>query len=177
MVYLNRHISYNESKYESINFTEWEIEMAKVIEEELNRKLQINERGHGEDEEYLFITRVAAIYSSFDPLYEYTSSYLSVSFAWYTPCAVKYQRWSRFFNIFSVDMWICFALSLVLAVITVRCISNYGHRSHLHQSKSYSNIFSVTSNIIAVFLSVSVNTQPRSTPVHLFFFFWVYPTN
>ena len=70
-------------------------------------------------------------------------------------------------------MWICFALSLVLAVITVRCISNYGHKSHLHQSKSYSNIFSITANIISVLLSVSVNTQPRSAPLRLFFFSWV----
>jgi len=80
---------------------------------------------------------------------------------------VKYQRLSHFFNIFSVDMWICYVLSLVMAVITARCISNYKHKSHLHESKSYSNIFSVTSNIIAVVLSVSVNTQPRSAPLRL----------
>ena len=70
-------------------------------------------------------------------------------------------------------MWICFALSLVLAVITVSCISNYAHKSHLHESKSYSNIFSITANIISVVLSVSVNTQPRSAPLRLFFFGWV----
>jgi hypothetical protein len=70
-------------------------------------------------------------------------------------------------------MWICYALSLLLAVITVRCISNYEQKSHLHESKSYSNIFSVTSNIIAVVLSVSVNTQPRSAPLRLFFLCWV----
>ena len=79
------------------------------------------------------------------------------------PSAVKYQRWSGFFNIFSVDMWLCFALSLVLAVITVSCISNYVHKSHLHESKSYSNISSVTANIIAVSLSVSVNTATLCT--------------
>jgi hypothetical protein len=86
---------------------------------------------------------------------------------------VKYERWKCFFNVFSVDMWLCFALSLVLAVITVRCISNYGHDSHLDESNSYSNIFIVTSNIIAALLAVSVNTQPRSAPLRLFFFCWV----
>jgi len=70
-------------------------------------------------------------------------------------------------------MWLCFALSLVLAVITVCFISNYGQKSHLQESNSYSNIFSVTANIIAVVLSVSVNTQPRSAPLRLFFFCWV----
>ena len=110
-----------------------------------------------------------AVYFHIDNFSEYTRSYLTVRNVWYTPCAVKYQMWSCFFNIFSVNMRICFALSLVLAVITVSCISNYAHKSHLHQSKSYSNIFSVTSNIIAVSLSVSVNTQPRSAPLRLFF--------
>jgi hypothetical protein len=70
-------------------------------------------------------------------------------------------------------MWICFALSLVLAVITVSSISNYGHKTHLHQSKSYSKIFIVTANIIAGSPSLSVNTQPRSAPLRLFFFCWV----
>jgi hypothetical protein len=36
-----------------------------------------------------------------------------------------------------------------------------------------SNIFSVTSNIIPVVLSVSVNTQPRAVPLRLFFLCWV----
>jgi hypothetical protein len=57
--------------------------------------------------------------SSFDKFMDYTRSYLTLNAAWYTPCAIKCERWSRFFIIFSVDMWICFALSLVLSVITV----------------------------------------------------------
>jgi len=112
--------------------------------------------------------------STFHYIHEYTCSYISIRIVWDTTCIVKYQRWSRFFNIFSVDMWVFFVLSLVLAVTTVSCISNYGHKSHLHKSKSYSNIFSVTANIIAVSLSVSVNTQPRSAPLRLFFFCWVW---
>jgi len=69
-------------------------------------------------------------------------------------------------------MWICFTLSLVFAVITVRCISNYGHKSHLHESKSY-NIFSVTANNTAVSLSVSVNTQLCSLPLYMFYSYLV----
>jgi len=34
--------------------------------------------------------------------------------------------------------------------------------------------FSVSSNIISVILSVSVSTQPRSAPLRLFFFCWVW---
>jgi len=109
----------------------------------------------------------------FDYFGEYTRSYFTDSFVWYTLCAVKHEKWSRFFNIFSVNMWICFTVSLVLAVITVSCISNCRHKSHLHQSNSYNNIFCVITNIIAVSLSLSVNTQPRSAPLRLFFFCWV----
>ena len=122
---------------------------------------------------FIFVGRFPGVNPAFDNFSEYTRSYLTIRLVWYTPCAVRYERVSRFFKIFSVDMWICFALSLVLAVITVRCISNYAHKSHLRESKSYSNILSVTANIIAVLLSVSVSTQPRSAPLRLFFFCWV----
>jgi hypothetical protein len=57
-------------------------------------------------------------------------------------------------------MWLYYAFSLVLAVITARYIWNYTHKSH---------ISSVTTNIKAVSLSVSLNTQLRSAPLRAFF--------
>jgi hypothetical protein len=134
-----------------------------------NRKLGLALKSHP----FIFVGGFPAVNLAFDDMNEYTHSYLTLRLVWYTPCAVQFERWSRFFSIFSVGMWIFFALSLVLAVITVRCISNYGHKPHLLEFSSYSNIFSVTSNIIAVSLSVSVNTQPHSAPPKLFFFCWV----
>jgi len=122
---------------------------------------------------FMFLGWFGGVFPELDYFSEYTHIYLTIRTAWYTPCAVKYQKCSRFFNILSVDLWICFAFSLVLAVITVCCISVYGHNSHLHQYQSYSNISSVTTNIISVSLSVPVNTQPRSAPLRLFFFCWV----
>jgi len=179
LVYTTRHIWHNDSKYQYYFVEEWGVELVKVIGEALNFSLHILNTVDGKVKEFpidapsILVGVSPPVDSKYDHLYEYTHSYLSLRIVWYTPCAVKYQRWSRFFNIFSVDMWICFAFSLVLAVITVRCISNYAHKSHLHESNSYSNIFSVTANIIAVSLSVSVNTQPRSAPLRLFFFCWV----
>jgi hypothetical protein len=122
---------------------------------------------------FIIVGSYAGVDSELDYFGEYTRSYFSILFAWYTPCALKYRKWSRFFSVFSVDMWICFTLSLVLAGNTVSCISNYQHKSHLHQSNSYSNISGVTANIIAVSLSLSVNTQLRSAPLRLFFCSWV----
>ena len=150
--------------------------MLKMIGNSLNITLDIESRDKEEHRPSPPVINVGG-WNAFPPKKfnstEYSWNYLTLHFAWHTPCSVKYQKWSRFFNIFSVNMWICFALSLFLAIITVRCISIYGHKSHLLQSKSYSKIFSVTSNIISVVLSVSVNTQPRSAPLRLFFFCWV----
>jgi hypothetical protein len=66
--------------------------------------------------------------SPFHSFIDCTHSYITVRFVWYTQYAVKYERWSRYCNVFSVDMWICFNLPLVLAVITVHYISNWGTR-------------------------------------------------
>jgi len=150
----------------------WEIELFGVVGTALNMSLDFQV---GKETEYLkgspaiSVGAYATLPSTkFDSM-ESTLSYLSVSFVWYTPCSLNYQRCYRFFNIYSVHLWISFAFSLVLAIITVRCIYNYGHKSHTQESNSHSNIFSATTNIIAVSLSVSVNTQPRSAPLRLFF--------
>jgi len=154
----------------------WEIELLGVVGNALNMSWDFQV---GKETEYLkgspaiSVGAYATLPSTkFDSM-ESTRSYVSVSFVWYTPCSLNYQRWYRFFNIFYVHLWISFAFSLVLAIITVRCIYNYEHKSHTQESNSHSNIFSATTNIIAVSLSVSVNTQPRSAPLRLFFFCWV----
>jgi hypothetical protein len=181
LVYLPKNISYNDSGYRNVYEDGYEIELLRIIGNSINVSLDIVEHVQEKTDDldtdtensgsipFVSLGSYVGVSSDFDNSNEYTRSYLNIRTAWYTPCALKYQRWSRFFNILSVDRWICFALSLVLAVITVRCISNYGHKSHLYES----NIFSVTSNTIAVSLSVSVSTQPRSAPLRLFFFCWV----
>ena len=150
--------------------------MLKIIGNSLNLSLAIEE-----DVEETYCKSLPAIYvggykmipSMKTASRESSRNYLTIHSACYTPCALKYPKLGRFFNIFSVHMWIRFAFSLVLAVITVRCISIYAHKTHFHEFNSYSNIFSVTVTIIAVLLSVSVNTQPRSAPLSLFFFCWI----
>ena len=187
-VNLPRKVCYNELECHVVYEDGWGIEMLRIIGNVLNITLDIvnyasivddlndvvgKEVSKRKGTPLIFAEMILGLFPEFDYTSEYTRSYFSSRIAWYTPCAIKYRLWSRFFNIFSVNMWICFALSLVLAAITVSCISNYRHKSHLHQSQSHSNIFSVTTNIIAVSLSVSVNTQPRSAPLRLFFFCWV----
>ena len=188
LVYPPKHVRYNDSYNQTVYEEGMEIEMLKVIGNALNMSFDIvayqvdlKNMSDGnlklvvrKGEPFILVGLSPGIKSEFDSFSEYTRSYHTERMVWYTPCAVKYERLSRFFKIFSGDMWICFALSLVLAVITVRCISNYGHKSHLHESNSYNNIFSVTSNTISVVLSMSVSTQPSSTPLRLFFLCWVW---
>ena len=174
-VFPPKRIWYKNSGYQNVYEDGIEIELIRIIGNSLNMTLDIEDTTlleHRKVAPSIYAGRYATISSALDFLAERTRGYLSARLDWYTPCAVRHQRWNRFFNIFSVDMWICFALSLVLAVITVSCISIYGHKSHLHESSSYSNIFTVTANILAVSLSVSVNTKPRSAPLRLFFFCW-----
>jgi hypothetical protein len=159
LVYPPKHVPYNDSYNQTVYEEGMEIEMLKLIGNALNMSFNIEKftdavlfRRAGNKEivkelkgqPFIFVGWFPGVNPAFDNFTEYTRSYLTVRLVWYTPCAVKYERWSRFFKIFSVDMWIFFALSLVLAVITVRCISNYTHKSHLHESNSYSKIFSVT---------------------------------
>jgi len=175
-VFPPKRIWFNNSSYQDVYEDGIEIELLRIIGNALNMTMDIEDSTAIEYRKVtpsMYVGEYATHSSALDYATERTRGYLTARFDWYTPCAVKSRRWSRFFNIFYVDMWICFALSVVLAVVTVRCISNYGHKSHLHQSNSYSNISSVTTNIIAVVLSVSVNTQPRSTPLRLFFLCWV----
>ena len=188
LVYPPKHVRYNDSYNQTVYEKGLEIDMLKVIGNKLNMSLGITEfwsvvssvsagnrkkleefKGHP----FIFVGWFPGVNPTFDKFNEYTRSYIHLRPFWYTPCAVKIERWSRFFSIFSVDMWICFVLSLVLAVITVSCISSYAYKSHLNESQSYSNISSVTANIIAVSLSVPVNTKPRSAPLRMFFFCWV----
>jgi hypothetical protein len=100
-----------------------------------------------------------------------TRSYYSMKIAWCTPCATKYPRWTRIFMIYSVDLWICFISSIVLAVITVICISNYGYKFRLPEFREYRNIISVTVNITAVTLGTPIYSHKASYfSVRVFFF-------
>ena len=168
--------SNNESRYEELHEGGWEIELLGVVKNALNMSLDIEIRNlndYSKSFPDIYVGGIIALPSKKFNMIEITRNFFTWTSAWYTPCAVQKQRLSRFFEIFSVDVWLCFVLSLVFAIITVRFISNFTQKSHLHQSKSYTNIFSVTSNIISVVLSVSVNSQPRSAPLRLFFICWV----
>jgi hypothetical protein len=170
-VNLPKSFRYNNSEYHNVYEDGLEIQLLKIIETSLNMSLEIED---GNEKDCRNVTPLIYIggYSPWNSAkgYEFTQSYLNVRFLWYTPCALKYQRWTRFFKIFSVDMWISFILSIVLAVITVSSISYYGHKSHLHEFKSYGNILSIIANFISVSLSVSVNAQPRTSALRVFFF-------
>jgi hypothetical protein len=109
----------------------------------------------------------------FSSYLETTRSYYSIRISWCTPCATKYPRWANVFRIFSADLWITFNLSLFLAIITVVYISKFGQKFHLTEFRVYRDINSVTTNITAISLGMSVATKPRTSPLRVFFFFWV----
>jgi hypothetical protein len=157
-----------DSGYQNVYERGWDIELLGVVGNALNMSLDFVVGSEKLNSPAIYVGAYAGLPNAKVGLKESTRSYLNENLVWYTPCSLKYPRWSRFFHIFSVDLWICCIFSLILAVITVSCISNYGHKSESNQSSSYSNISSATTNIVAVSLSVSVNTQPRCAPLRLF---------
>jgi hypothetical protein len=110
-------------------------------------------------------------YITFNPIkgHEFTRRYLTVRYVWYTPCAVKYLKWDRFFKIFCVDLWVTFALLLVLGVIFVRYISRRSQKLYLNESKTNNNILRITTSIIAVLLiSVCKHTSANRSTTCIF---------
>ena len=88
---------------------------------------------------------------------KYSQNFLSLSSAWCTPCTIL--KVESFFSFFSLDQWICFPTSLIFAAITVICISNYEQKSRLHESKTYSTIFSVCKHTAQFCTATSVLTR------------------
>jgi hypothetical protein len=105
--------------------------------------------------------------------FEVTHGYYNRRIAVYTPCAIKHPRWSRIFKIFSIELWLSIISFFILVIITVNRISDYGHRLHLNEHRVYGDVTSITVNMTAIALGVSVSTQPRTTPLRLFFLSWV----
>ena len=126
-VFSPKRILFNNSSYRDVYEDGTEIELLRIIGSALNVMVDIEDSTtieHLQITPSIYAGRYATYSSALDYITERTCGYLSTRLDWYTPCAVKHQRWGRFFKVFSVDMWICFTLSLVLAVITVSCISN-----------------------------------------------------
>jgi hypothetical protein len=175
-VNIPKRFSNNHSRYQERYEVGWEIELLGIVEKALNMSLDIeirNEIQHVNSSADILVRGFNALPLTKFKKMDVTRNYFTNSFVWHTPCAVQNKMWIRFFNIFSVDVWLCFVFSLFLAVLTVRCISSFEEKLHLHESKSYSNNSSATTNIMSVAFSVSVRTQPRATPLRLFFFCWV----
>ena len=129
-VYSTGHILYNDYNHQYFYVDEWEVELGRVTGKALTMSqhtVYLIEGGYTEifsGIPFILIGWFPPIDITFSNSNEYTRSYLTVRLVWYTPSAVKCEKGSVFFNIFSVYMWMFFVLSLVFAVITVSCISS-----------------------------------------------------
>jgi hypothetical protein len=106
----------------------------------------------------------------FLPLFDTTNPHYVLSVRWYVPCSVKYSRWSSFFRILSVELWVVLIISIVIAAISTTCVGRYSCTS---EWQVYKAITSSLTSFWAVLLGVGVSAMPRSTSVRLLFFAWV----
>ena len=126
LVYPPRSIWFNDSGYHDVYEDGWEIGMLRIIGKALNISLGVvnfrdvlNVKDGNKIENlkgfpFLLVGIFSFGNSRFNYFGDYTRSYLTLHTAWYTPCALKYQRRSRFFHIFFcryVDMF-CFVTGL-----------------------------------------------------------------
>jgi hypothetical protein len=103
-------------------------------------------------------------------LFDLTNSHLTTRFRWYVPCSVKYPRWSSFFRILSVELWLFLIISIAFAVISTKLLGQYSCTS---ERQSYKTLTSSFSNVLAVSLGVSVSTKPRTPSLRSLFLAWV----
>ena len=102
--------------------------------------------------------------------FDSTSTYSTFSVRWYIPCPVKYPRWSSFFRILSVELWIVLIISIVIAAISSTRVGRYSCTS---EWQGYKTVTSSLTNILAVILGVSVPTMPRAQSLRSLFLAWV----
>jgi hypothetical protein len=102
--------------------------------------------------------------------FDSTSTYNTFSVRWYIPCPVKYPRWSSFFRILSVELWIFLIISIVIASISTTLLGRY---SCTLEWQGYKTLTNSLINVLAVILGVSVSTMPRTPSLRLLFLAWV----
>jgi hypothetical protein len=89
---------YSTDHYQTIDFRGWQIDLFSVIGNALNSSLHIVYPGDRiamdkvDGKPYINFVSISPLHFGFDRFAEYTRSFLSVRFVWYTPCAVKYHR-------------------------------------------------------------------------------------
>ena len=172
-VNLPKRLWINNSDYQDMYDNGWEIEMFNIIGNSISISLDsesdVGDR-FGKCPPAINVSGYKTLPSIYSALKQSSRNYLPIHPACKKQCFFLNNKIWVFFNIQCVDLWKYFPLPLFLTVITVSWTSNYGHKKNLHKCKSYSNIFSIAANNIAVLKSVSLNTQPRSASLSLFFF-------
>jgi hypothetical protein len=105
-----------------------------------------------------------------DSYLDSTNTYNAVSMRWYVPCSEKLPRWSSFFRILSVELWLVLTISTVIAAISITLVARY---SCMSESQGYKTLKSSLTNVWAVILGVSVSTMPRAPSLRSLFLAWV----
>jgi hypothetical protein len=103
--------------------------------------------------------------------FDSTSTYNIFSVRWYVPCSIKYPRWSSFFRILSLELWLILILVIVIASILTTLVGRY---TCMFEWQGYKTMSSSFTNILAVILGVSVSTMPSAPSLRSLFLAWVF---
>jgi hypothetical protein len=102
--------------------------------------------------------------------FESTNAHMVMSASWHVPCPDKYPRWSSFFRILSVKLWLILTISIVVVAISTTLLARY---SCMSERQVYKSLTSSLTNIWSVILGVAVSMMPRAPSLRLLFLAWV----
>lgn len=105
---------------------------------------------------------------------ESTRSYFDFKLKWYVPCPEHASRWRSFYQFFSLNVWMCFCLFIVLAVITMWLLARYSTKFSIRESTNYMTIMNCAYNVWAITIGISAHEKPVSNSLRMFFVVWVW---
>ncbi|KAJ9599501.1 hypothetical protein L9F63_010033 [Diploptera punctata] len=89
--------------------------------------------------------------------------------SWYVPCGTRFPRWESITRIFSITVWLCIVLSVILAVVTIIFLAR---KSVCSEQKSYKSGITTLYYCFGVLIAESI-ALPNSSSVRLFFLSWL----
>ncbi|KAJ9592183.1 hypothetical protein L9F63_001299 [Diploptera punctata] len=105
---------------------------------------------------------------------DYSMCYYFFYYRWYVPCGRMFSRATTLARVFSLSVWLSFAISLILVALVLRFRAHLYSLQKLTEPCIYRSIVSCFISLWAVVLGVSVVEMPSNTGIRMFFLLFVW---
>ena len=123
---------------------------------------------------YIIVNNVGNIFLLY-PYFSSANSDYIMTRRWNVPCSDKHRRWSNFFQIVSMELWLVLIISIGIVAISTTLVARYSCR---YDWQGYKTLKSSFTNNWAVILRLSLSTLPHTPSLISLFlatvcFFWL----